>query len=346
MSERRSTEPVADLRVDRSLPVPVQTQLVGQMEFGVATGRLAPGQRLPSVRDLAQRLGVSPVTISHAFKVLRERGILSSVPGRGTFVSEGEGAPAVSGSLPHLVRSIDALIRRADRAGIARDELANLVATRIGQRPANPPVAVHLVGIYAAATRAYATELQERLGTGCTVTSSTFGELTAGKGPDLGTTDLVLTFPYRRKEVEDRVGANGPPVASLRFLPTRHVRADLASLSPFQRVGVVSTLPSFLPTFLEGVQAYARHVASVRGTVIDASDVDALIATSDVIVYATGAEAILEALPIGMRSFEYRHEPDPVWVDTNLLPIIETIALQSPRERLAKGKDSVCTSTT
>jgi hypothetical protein len=90
---------------------------------------------------------------------------------------------------------------------------------------------------------------------------------------------------------------------------------------------VVSTLPAFLPTFLDGVRSYARHVADVRGTLVDAVDLDALIATSDVIVYATGADAVEERLPAGVTAFEYRHEPDPVWIETRIVPVVQSLAL-------------------
>jgi GntR family transcriptional regulator len=54
----------------------------------IKTGELAPGTRLRSELDLAERYGVAYQTIRHAMKVLRERGLIVSIQGRGTFVQD------------------------------------------------------------------------------------------------------------------------------------------------------------------------------------------------------------------------------------------------------------------
>jgi DNA-binding transcriptional regulator YhcF (GntR family) len=76
------------IQIDRDLPVPVSTQVQGQVEYGVSTGDFPPGSRLPSVRDLALELGVSPVTVSQVYRVLRTKGLIETAPERGTFVGE------------------------------------------------------------------------------------------------------------------------------------------------------------------------------------------------------------------------------------------------------------------
>jgi GntR family transcriptional regulator len=52
----------------------------------IAAGELKPGARLPAERDLAAEYGVSLATGRHAVRVLRERGILVTLPVKGTFV--------------------------------------------------------------------------------------------------------------------------------------------------------------------------------------------------------------------------------------------------------------------
>jgi GntR family transcriptional regulator len=54
----------------------------------VASGELAPGARLRSERELAEHYGVAYGTIRRAMEVLRERGLITSVHGRGTFVAK------------------------------------------------------------------------------------------------------------------------------------------------------------------------------------------------------------------------------------------------------------------
>lgn len=57
----------------------------------IASGELAPGARLLSERDLATYYGVAFHTVRHAMQILRERSLIVSVHGRGTFVAERPG---------------------------------------------------------------------------------------------------------------------------------------------------------------------------------------------------------------------------------------------------------------
>jgi GntR family transcriptional regulator len=67
-------------------------QVRDQIHGLVATGRLAAGERLPSVRQLAYDLGVAPGTIAKAYKALEDDGLLESRIGSGTRVSRTAGA--------------------------------------------------------------------------------------------------------------------------------------------------------------------------------------------------------------------------------------------------------------
>jgi len=63
--------------------------LVRDIEAGVASGALAPGQRLPSVRRLAAEVGLSPVTVAAGLAELRRRGVVLTEPRRGTRIGQG-----------------------------------------------------------------------------------------------------------------------------------------------------------------------------------------------------------------------------------------------------------------
>ncbi|WEK62015.1 MAG: GntR family transcriptional regulator [Candidatus Microbacterium colombiense] len=67
-------------------------QIRDQIRGLIATGGLAEGQRLPSVRQLAQDLGVAPRTVAKAYKALEESGALQTRVGSGTRVAEGASA--------------------------------------------------------------------------------------------------------------------------------------------------------------------------------------------------------------------------------------------------------------
>jgi len=70
------------LVVDTHSGIPVYRQLVNQIRFGVASGLLAAGEEIPSTRALSATLGVNPMTVSKAFSLLEEAGVLERRPGR------------------------------------------------------------------------------------------------------------------------------------------------------------------------------------------------------------------------------------------------------------------------
>ncbi|MDH3626487.1 MAG: GntR family transcriptional regulator [Acidobacteriota bacterium] len=79
------------LVVDPHSGIPVYRQLVEQIRFHVASGLLKPGEAVPSTRALSAKLGVNPMTISKAFGLLEEAGVLERRPGRPHVVPERQG---------------------------------------------------------------------------------------------------------------------------------------------------------------------------------------------------------------------------------------------------------------
>ena len=120
-----------EFSVDRDLPVPLRTQLQGLIEYGIACGQLVPGELLPSVRELAERIGVSPMTVSQVYGDLKASGMIETRPGSGSFVtSSGQARLTARPEATELHRRIDALIDAGTAAGIRPAELVSLVSAR------------------------------------------------------------------------------------------------------------------------------------------------------------------------------------------------------------------------
>jgi GntR family transcriptional regulator len=75
------------LRIDPRDAVPIWKQIEDSLRRMVASGALAPGAPVPSVRDLARDLGINPATVSKAYQGLCDTGVLEVRRGAGTFVS-------------------------------------------------------------------------------------------------------------------------------------------------------------------------------------------------------------------------------------------------------------------
>lgn len=72
--------------LDAVSPVPLYAQLADFVAVQIEAGKLEPGQKIPAERDLAEMWGVAYQTVRRAMRELRDRGLITSVVGKGTFV--------------------------------------------------------------------------------------------------------------------------------------------------------------------------------------------------------------------------------------------------------------------
>src|SRR5688500_164775 len=85
------------LHIDPHSGLPVYRQMIDQIKYYVASGTLKPGQQLPSVRELAQRLSINPTTVVKAYTELQHEEVIDLRHGKGAFVAErAAGAAGVS----------------------------------------------------------------------------------------------------------------------------------------------------------------------------------------------------------------------------------------------------------
>jgi GntR family transcriptional regulator len=74
--------------VNPSSGVPIYAQIEAQVKNAIAAGALKVGQPLASVRKLATELGVNPTTAARAYQNLERDGVITTIPGGGTYVAE------------------------------------------------------------------------------------------------------------------------------------------------------------------------------------------------------------------------------------------------------------------
>ena len=77
--------------IDSAGPKLVYVQVADWITGRIERGELRPGHKLPAERDIAAEIGVGYMTVRRAMRLLRERGLIVTVVGRGTFVAEGSG---------------------------------------------------------------------------------------------------------------------------------------------------------------------------------------------------------------------------------------------------------------
>jgi GntR family transcriptional regulator len=118
------------IHISSSDGVPIYQQIVNQVKYLVASGRLAPGEELPPIRVLAERLVVNPNTVARAYRELEAAGVVEKRRTAGTFVSEAGSPLARRERLKIVTERVDALLAEARQLGIGVSEIVELIARR------------------------------------------------------------------------------------------------------------------------------------------------------------------------------------------------------------------------
>jgi GntR family transcriptional regulator len=119
------------IQLDPSSPVPLYLQISEQFRRMVALGALQPGDRLPTVRELASRTRVNRNTAARAIQHLESQGLVRTRVGQGTFVADEAGRVGRERLGRVVDASIDRLLVEAGTVGVSLDELAERLAERI-----------------------------------------------------------------------------------------------------------------------------------------------------------------------------------------------------------------------
>lgn len=111
------------LRLDFGSDVPIYQQIRNQIVLGIAEGRLADGERLPTIRALSEECGVNMMTVSKAYQQLKQEGYLRADRRSGTVVCrpQGPGEPR-----PETVEGLRLRLGELRLAGLTEEQALEL----------------------------------------------------------------------------------------------------------------------------------------------------------------------------------------------------------------------------
>jgi GntR family transcriptional regulator len=123
-----------NLELDFRSGIPIYVQIVERIKEMIASGRIRPGDQLPTVRTLALELRVNFNTIARSYRILDQAGIISTQQGRGTYIMEMP-SPEVSESIQK--KALEALIQRfltdAERLHASPEELIETLKDQVAR---------------------------------------------------------------------------------------------------------------------------------------------------------------------------------------------------------------------
>ena len=110
--------------------VPTYMQIVEQVRQALRLGRLEPGDRLPTVREVAAALAVNPNTVLKAYRELEHEGLVEGRHGQGTYVVRSLSGPS-PGIIDELRRSLETWVNQARAAGLPPEHIRAVVDTTL-----------------------------------------------------------------------------------------------------------------------------------------------------------------------------------------------------------------------
>jgi len=111
------------LSLDYSADIPIYQQIRNQVVLGIASGDLAPGTKLPTIRALATELGINMMTVSKAYQTLKSEGYIHSDRRNGAWVAHGGNDAAV---MHKLEESLHLIVAEARLNGVKEETIIEL----------------------------------------------------------------------------------------------------------------------------------------------------------------------------------------------------------------------------
>ena len=113
------------LQLDFNSDVPIYQQIRNQIVLGIAQGGLEPGQRLPTIRALAEEAGINMMTVSKAYQLLKQEGYIQTDRRLGATVVPRQGA---AGPSRDTLQGLRLRLGELRLAGLGREEILDLCA--------------------------------------------------------------------------------------------------------------------------------------------------------------------------------------------------------------------------
>ena len=118
-------------RIDPTKSDPIYVQVMGEIKYFVATGMMAAGENLPSVREMALALRINPNTVARAYRELEHEGVVVTIRGKGVFIADSPRAGDKKKALAEIKQALDAILVEAFHMGVSSEQVRKLLDGRI-----------------------------------------------------------------------------------------------------------------------------------------------------------------------------------------------------------------------
>ncbi len=221
--------------LDKSSPLPYFDQIKGQLLSAIYCGKINEGDRLPSIRELADDLEVNNKTIRRVYQQLGEEGLLEIVAGSGAFLRKRKGGESFEHMRRHAIfRMLGDFTGKAQDLGLTTERLVALLEAYTSGRNLKP-LKLAVVDDEEEAF-IFASELETRLGASALPVSLEEAPGPAGTS-QLKECDILLTTSWHLEDVTLLARELGKEVVEIK--PSHQIYAEILSAAQDHNIGIV-----------------------------------------------------------------------------------------------------------
>lgn len=302
-------------------------QLADAFMHRIAAGAYAPGNILPSCREVARDLRVDKNTVNKAYKILERRGIVKAVPGKGVVVLERSHASLSQAGVQENIRSA---IWQARAFGIEEDELWKLIGEAVWQFYGATRVKVAFIECNWSEAHEWGRLLSERVK--LPVQPVLLAEFVSDPQRFLDSYDIIATTFNHLAAVIGAAGDQKSKVIGLHALPVIEDALRIAQVEKGAKVAVVCTTEPGINMLNSLVRTYNANIHVLPCLAADEQEVADAVAKADVIVDTSTSHARVLSLhprvPVITVSFV---------LDENSIALLKHKIMALTRERLASS---------
>ncbi len=316
-------------KINTDIDIPIYKQLVDSICAAIKSGKLASGQKLPTVQEMTEELNIARGTVKRAYDELERTGLIEKVQGRGTFVKY---QPANSGSRKEqAMLLIDDMLNRLEDMGLSAAEVnifLNLKLRERSEEEAHVKVAV----VECNPENLSQMSKQLRYIDGVDLYSYTLESVKQYPyklGEDF---DLIVTTSYHAEYLEGVVPGN-KRIARVALRPSARCLAHIIKLRKGVKIGIVGYSKRFAELIYNTCEMYAEDVVLGEPMVVSGDvDIKKYINGKDVILVPEsydkyfGAQVIKTISNFGGDIIECNYEMDEgsvLYLETKIKKLCE-----------------------
>jgi len=293
--------------------IPLYIQVKDSVLAEIKSGVWKTGDKLPTERELSEKLKVSRNTVSQAYQELEAEGVLTSVQGRGTFVCDRDDAVRIENRKELLLKIIDVAMEEGIQLGFTIEEFVELTDLRAKEKMEFlSQVRVMFIECNREQVDYFAKRLQ--FDSGVTITPLVLEDLRGDVErylPEVIATDLVITTFFHYDEVKELLGTR-KNVLAIALDPQLETIVRIARIPAGRKIGLVCKSDNFAGKVLLALKNAGLDNVDIKVYTQEAEhDMQQTVATLDALIVSPGRRREIEPLLTRRQEIiEFVYKPD------------------------------------